>query len=121
MTVEDSAASSIQKPLIYNHFSFISFILLFLFIYFVIYFNLVSCNSVIRFAVHHITPNKQTNKQKFNKKTDKKEQKQEYIDWTGELKKLTRHHANLSLCAKSRKSNDAKSIKWPKTSIWEIF
>ena len=32
-------------------------------------------------------------------------------------KKTTRHHGRLSLCAKSRKTNDAKSIKWLKTSI----
>ena len=36
-------------------------------------------------------------------------------------KKTTRHHACLSLCAKSKKTNDAKSTKWPKTSIWAIF
>ena len=36
-------------------------------------------------------------------------------------KKITRHHAYLSLCAKSRKTNYAKSRKWPKTSIWAIF
>ena len=36
-------------------------------------------------------------------------------------KKTTRHHDHLSLCAKSRKTNDAKSRKWPKTSIWAIF
>ena len=36
-------------------------------------------------------------------------------------KKTTRHHANQSLCAKSRKTNDAKSKKWTKTSIWAIF
>ena len=36
-------------------------------------------------------------------------------------KETTRHHAHLSLCAKSRKTNDAKSRKWPKTSIWAIF
>ena len=36
-------------------------------------------------------------------------------------KKTARHHAQLSLCAKSRKTNDAKSRKWPKTSIWAIF
>ena len=36
-------------------------------------------------------------------------------------KKTTRLHAHLSLCAKSRKTNDAKSRKWPKTSIWAIF
>ena len=36
-------------------------------------------------------------------------------------KKTTRHHAHLSLCAKSRKTNDAKSRKWPKASIWAIF
>ena len=36
-------------------------------------------------------------------------------------KKTTRHHAHLSLCAKSRKTNDAKSRKWPKTSIWAVF
>ena len=36
-------------------------------------------------------------------------------------KKTTRHHAHLSLRAKSRKTNDAKSRKWPKTSIWAIF
>ena len=36
-------------------------------------------------------------------------------------KKTTRYHAHLSLCAKSRKTNDAKSRKWPKTSIWAFF
>ena len=36
-------------------------------------------------------------------------------------KKTTKHHAHLSLCAKSRKINDAKSRKWPKTSICAIF
>ena len=36
-------------------------------------------------------------------------------------KKTTRHHAHLSLCAKSRKTNDAKLRKWPKTSIWATF
>ena len=36
-------------------------------------------------------------------------------------KKTTRHHAHLSLCAKSKKTNDAKSRKWPKISIWAIF
>ena len=36
-------------------------------------------------------------------------------------KKTTRHHVHLSLCATSRKTNDAKSRKWPTTSIWEIF
>ena len=36
-------------------------------------------------------------------------------------KKTTRHHAHLSLCAQSKKTNDAKSRKWPKTSIWAIF
>ena len=36
-------------------------------------------------------------------------------------KKTTRNHAHLSLCAKSRKTNDAKSRKWSKTSIWAIF
>ena len=36
-------------------------------------------------------------------------------------KKTTRHHTHLSLCAKSRKNNNAKSRKWPKTSISAIF
>ena len=36
-------------------------------------------------------------------------------------KKTTRLHAHLPLCTKSRKTNDAKSRKWPKTSIWAIF
>ena len=36
-------------------------------------------------------------------------------------KKTTRHHALLSVFAKSRKTNGAKSRKWPKTSIWAIF
>ena len=36
-------------------------------------------------------------------------------------KKTTRHYAHLSLHAKSRKTNDAKSKKWPKNSIWAIF
>ena len=36
-------------------------------------------------------------------------------------KQKTRHHAHLSLCAKPRKTNDAKSRKWPKNSTWAIF
>ena len=40
---------------------------------------------------------------------------------TANCKKTTRHHVHLSLYAKSRKTNDAKSRKWPKTSIWAIF
>ena len=36
-------------------------------------------------------------------------------------KKTTRHHVHLSLCAKSRKTKDAKSRKWPKNLIWAIF
>ena len=37
-------------------------------------------------------------------------------------KKTTRYHAHLSLYAKSRKTNNnAKSRKWPKTSVWAIF
>ena len=36
-------------------------------------------------------------------------------------KKTTRLHAHLSLCAKSRKTNDAKSRKWPNITIWAIF
>ena len=36
-------------------------------------------------------------------------------------KKTTRHYAHLSLCAKSRKTNDAKSRKWPKNLIWQFF
>ena len=36
-------------------------------------------------------------------------------------KKTTRHHADLSLCAKLRKTKDGKSRKCPKTSIWAIF
>ena len=36
-------------------------------------------------------------------------------------KKTTRNHAHLLLYAKSRKTNDAKSRKWPKTSIWAVF
>ena len=36
-------------------------------------------------------------------------------------RKKTRHHAHLSLCGKSRKTNDPKSRKWPKISIWTIF
>ena len=36
-------------------------------------------------------------------------------------KKTTRHYVCLSLCTKSRKTNDANSIKWPKTSIWAYF
>ena len=41
---------------------------------------------------------------------------------TGPAKcKKTRRNAHLSLCTKSRKTNDAKSRKWRKTSIWAIF
>ena len=36
-------------------------------------------------------------------------------------KKTTRHHSHLPLCAKSRKTNDAKSRKWAKTSTWANF
>ena len=36
-------------------------------------------------------------------------------------KNATRHYAHLSLCSKSSKTNDAKSKKWPKASIWVIF
>ena len=36
-------------------------------------------------------------------------------------KKTTRHHAHLSLCAKSRETKDVKSRKWPKISIGAIF
>ena len=36
-------------------------------------------------------------------------------------KKITRHHSHQSLCAKSRKTNDAKSRRWPKTKVWAIF
>ena len=36
-------------------------------------------------------------------------------------KKTCRYHAHLSLCAKSRKTNDEKSKKWLKTTIWAIF
>ena len=50
--------------------------------------------------------------QKLNKNT---------LTGPANCKKTTRHHAHLSLCAKSRKTNDAKSRKWPKTSIWTIF
>ena len=42
------------------------------------------------------------------------------LTWPVKCEKTTRHHAHLSLCAKSRKTN-AKSRKWPKTSIWAIF
>ena len=35
--------------------------------------------------------------------------------------KTNRHHAHLLLCAKSRKTNDAKSRNWPSTSIRAIF
>ena len=43
--------------------------------------------------------------------------KEQYIDWRENCKKTTKHHAYLSLCANSRKANDANSRKWPKTSI----
>ena len=36
-------------------------------------------------------------------------------------KKATRHNTHLSLCAKSRKTNDAKLKKCPKISIWATF
>ena len=35
--------------------------------------------------------------------------------------KKTRHQANLSLCAKPRKTNDVESGKWSKTSIMATF
>ena len=42
---------------------------------------------------------------------------QEYIDWTGEVLDITRHHAYLSLCGKSRKNNNAKSRKWKNLNL----
>ena len=36
-------------------------------------------------------------------------------------KKTTTHHSHLLLCAKSKKTNDAKSRKWPKTLISTFF
>ena len=36
-------------------------------------------------------------------------------------KKTTIYHAHLLLCAKPRITDNAKSRKWPKTSIWAIF
>ena len=36
-------------------------------------------------------------------------------------KKTTRHHVHLSLCAKSRKTNDAKSRKWSKNLNLDNF
>ena len=36
-------------------------------------------------------------------------------------KKTTKHHAHLSLCAKSRETKNVKLRKWPKTSVWAIF
>ena len=36
-------------------------------------------------------------------------------------KKTSRHHSQLLLCVKVRKTNDAKSTKWSKTSILAIF
>ena len=40
---------------------------------------------------------------------------------TGPVNCKTTRHAHLSLCANSRKTNDAESRNWPKTSIWAIF
>ena len=70
---------------------------------------------------------------KTTKKTKKKQEtfivlsKWTRIHWltgSANCKKETRHHAHLSLRAKSRKTNDAKSRKWPKTSIcanlWQL-
>ena len=54
-------------------------------------------------------------------------QNEEYISSKNTLtgltncKKTTRHHAHVSLCGKSMKTNNAKSRKWTKTSIWAIF
>ena len=36
-------------------------------------------------------------------------------------RKTNKHYAHLSLCAKSRKNNNAKLRKWPKSSISAIF
>ena len=46
---------------------------------------------------------------------------QEQMTGTANCKKTTRHHAHLSLYAKPRKTNKAKSRKWPETSIWANF
>ena len=36
-------------------------------------------------------------------------------------KKTTKHHAHLSLCAKSKKANDAKSKKGQKPQFGQFF
>ena len=36
-------------------------------------------------------------------------------------KKAARHNVHLSLCAKSRKTNDPKSREGPKDPVWQFF
>ena len=75
--------------------------------------TLNSCYSLIFKFLRHLAP------PTFSLKITKK--KKNTLTGPANCKKTTRHHAHLSLCAKSRKTNDAKSRKWPKTSIWAIF
>ena len=66
----------------------------------------------------HVAAENVTYFNSFGVKHTPKEIKQEYIDWN---KKTTTRHLHLSLWAESCKTNNAKSQKWPKTSISAIF
>ena len=47
------------------------------------------------------------------KVTAKKQENKNTLTGPANCKKTTRYRAHLSLCAKSRKTNKAKSRKWP--------
>ena len=58
---------------------------------------------------------------KFCKQSFREKKNKNTLTGSANFKKTTKHHVHLSVCAKSRKTNDAKSRKWPKTSILAIF
>ena len=55
------------------------------------------------------------------KATENQQKSRNTLPGPANCKKTTRHHDHLSLCAKSRKTKNAKSRKRPKTPIWTIF
>ena len=75
--------------------------------------TLNSCYSLTFKFLRHLAPPTFSLKITKNKKNT--------LTGPANCKKTTRHHAYLSLCAKSRKIIDEKLRKFPKTSIWAIF
>ena len=74
----------------------------------------------LRKRLRLVIPCSQCNSSWFNLKSNFIKNKNT-LTGPGSCKKTTRHNAHPSLCGKSGKTNDAKSRKCPKTSIWEFF